>query len=231
MRRSKIDAAIVARMGVMLTTCCGAAPSSNRPGGEGSAIAFVPVQCLSNVVRRGIAPTTQCDHIAAYWGQCIEQDVSDKHRELLGAVITVPDEIAQPLHEAWRMVLNARQCIAKIKGKFGQEVRPQFLAEVLGEAPERINAYGDGSLKCPATQWWVLGGFGVWWLGATPDQAFKVTMPDEQPMHVEDKDIGIGMWNCMQGQFGSSTRMDLGSWIMTMVRSVPAHMDMDSESM
>ena len=35
----------------------------------------------------------------------------------------------------------------------------------------------------------------------------------------------------MKGQFSSSTRMELGAWVMALTRNVPVHMGTDSESM
>ena len=139
-------------------------------------------------------------------------------------------EIAKALGDAWAAACNARQCMAKIKGAFGQGELPEFPEEVAGDAPPRINVYGDGSLKCPASQWWALGGFGVWWPGAKDDAEFRGSMLSTRLAHVEENAIGVGVWNCMKGQFGSSTRMELGAWVMALTREIPVHMGTDSES-
>ena len=60
---------------------------------------------------------------------------------------------------------NARQAVEGVKGPFSKIEAPAFPEEVSGEAPERINAYTDGGVRHPTTEWVSLGGYGIWWPG------------------------------------------------------------------
>ena len=112
-------------------------------------LAAVPCQYLPNAVKRGIAPATQCNHENAYWGQQIGDEVEQSTKALLGCMMEVPYELQKVLKDAWQGARNARQCLARIKGPFGQGTKPIFPHEVNGIAPDNIIVYGDGSVKCP----------------------------------------------------------------------------------
>ena len=92
------------------------------------------------------------------------QACTKKEKELCGYQEDgVDKEVQEMLNEAWAKGVNARQCVAAIKGPYGGGCRPTFPDEVQGNLPSEPNVYGDGSLKCPTNQWWAIGGYGLWW--------------------------------------------------------------------
>ena len=74
-----------------------------------------------------------------------------------------------------------------------------FLVDVEGTAPEQINVYGDGAMKCPTSQWLALGGFGVWWPHAKLNRCFEDSLPQAMHAPTEENQEGVGLWNCMKG--------------------------------
>ena len=94
-------------------------------------------------VKRGIAPAMQCNYLNAFWGQHIPEGVAVSTRKLLGCKQDeeVPSEVKKTLNQALRMALNARQCLATIKGPFGQGVDPVFPEAVLGNDTQQGLAY------------------------------------------------------------------------------------------
>ena len=127
--------------------------------------------------------------------------------------------------------MNSQQCLAQVTGPFGQGVKMSFPADAEGTAPEQINGYGDGAMKCPTSQWLALGGFGVLWPHARLNPCFEGSLPQAIHAHIEENQEGGGLWNCMKGQLGSSTRMQLGAFLAALARNVPVHMGTDSQSM
>lgn len=151
--------------------------------------------------------------------------------KLLCGLMELPQGTQQLLDQAWQKAMNARQCLPQIKGAFGQGVRLVFPADVEGSAPGQINGYGDGSMKRPTSHWLALGGFGTWWPQARLDQSFEDYMPQTIHAHVEENHEGVGLWNCMKGQLGSSTRMELGAYVAALARNAPVHMGTERQSM
>lgn len=105
------------------------------------------------------------NHNTTYWGLPLDkvEGVGEQTKKALGKTPLENQHIHKALQEATSKGLNARQLMAHIKGRFGDGGEPTFPIEVEGTPPSKANVYTDGGLQCPTTQWWALGGFGVWW--------------------------------------------------------------------
>ena len=146
------------------------------------------------------------------------EGVSEQDEKALGKTKLEDEGIRKTLQQAKVDGMNARQHMARIKGSFGEGGEPAFPIEVEGMIPEKPNVFTDGGLQCPTTQWWALGGFGVWWPHQKNDEPYQQQMPEEAHAHQDVTDEGIGLWGKMRGQANNSTRMEVAGTIIAMQR-------------
>ncbi len=174
----------------------------------------------------------KCPAEATFWGLKLDgiEGVTQAQKKLLGYCDTVPGYISACLDQAHERKLNARQTIANLKGSFGDGEHPEFPAEVSGLLPSVPNVYTDGGLKCPATQWWALGGFGVWWPGVT-SSIISGAAEATQFVYEDITAKGIGLWGRMSGQRNSSTRMEIAGFLIALMRNIPIMVATDSLSL
>ena len=197
-----------------------------------SVLASIHPRDLNAAVLRGIAPAMRCRPGATFWGQAVAADATEEQVKLLGGGINdIPELILQEVELAWRSNLKCRQYMACKRGQFGGGVDLQFPKNITNEAPAEINVYGDGSMKNPADQAWSLSGFGVWWPEAVDDAQFRESLPSQNYTFEEVNREGIGQWNALHGQCGSSTRMEVAAWLVALTRGVAVHMGSDSQSL
>lgn len=195
-------------------------------------LADIPLANLSGAIRRGVAPAMRCSTNTTYWGQAIEEGVTQSQCKLLGDdEEAVPDIIKEVIDAAAGANLNCRQLMDRERGPFAKGLQLEFLEGVDEEAPPDINAYGDGSMKIPAEREWSLGAFGVWWPQAVDDDSFRESMPRQQYAFRETYADGIGQWNALNGQCGSSTRIEIAAWLVALTRRTAVHMGSDSQSL
>ena len=71
----------------------------------------------------------------------------------------------------------------------------------------------------------------MWWPQAVDDEEFRASLPTIQYVFEEVHNDGIGQWNALAGQFGSSTRMEIAALLIALTRNVPVRMASDSLSM
>lgn len=173
----------------------------------------------------------QCDGAKTFWGQNLPEGCTEAVRKLLGEENEVPTCVQDILAGAAAKAVNARQCMDQMRGGFGEGIELQFPEELEEATPALPNAYGDGSLKHLAAANWSFGGYGLWWPGQVVDEAFWESQPEMQVAFVEQNEHGVGQWNCLRGQMGSSTRMELASWLLALTRRAAVHMGTDSMAM
>lgn len=200
-------------------------------------LANIDCRLISRALRRGYAPTMQCDADATYWGCKVDavQAVCEDIKKMLGSRRDMELAVAAKLQEAMQEGMNARQLMAKLRGAFGTGGEPAFPFQVEGATPEQPNSYIDGGLICPSTQWWALGGFGVWWPNQVADENYLQEMPQEQGQETyafqDITEHGIGLWGKMVGQRNSSTRMEIVASIIVLTRATPITIASDSKAM
>lgn len=195
----------------------------------------MPMMQLQAAIRRGIGPAMQCSYQGTtFWGQELPSEISEAQKCMFGHGLPTPECIRIGLEQAWSRARNARQYMAERKGGFGggdHLISPDE-QDIEGDMPEDINVYGDGSVKCPSTQHWSIAGFGLWWPGTSLQQAdLADQMPPIRHVHQLEWGGGVGQRNSMQGQCGSSTRMELVAWLGSLVRRAPIHMGSDSQAL
>ena len=134
-----------------------------------------------------------------------------------------------------RVGLNARQLIAKKKA-FISSLCFDGNSEMLDAtpcsetAPEEANLFCDGSLKNQRTQFWSLGGFGVWW--PSRDLAEHPLTANEQSFshHKVPSDGSVSLFGCLKGQRASSTRSEIMAGIIGAAGPGAIHQATDSMS-
>ena len=60
---------------------------------------------------------------------------------------------------------NVRQVMNELRCSQEEPEWPEPPTEVEGEAPENVNIFSDGAVKCPTHKHLAFGGFGIWWPG------------------------------------------------------------------
>ena len=144
-------------------------------------LADIPIGYLLPCIQRGIAPAMKLDGNATFWGQNLEDDISEAHKKLLGKSSYLEqgaqnakdqearDQAKELTKEAKALGLNARQTMLKHKGAFGSGAPAKFPNEEEIEdfmarhgLTEPVETYGDGSLTTPTLWWAALGGYGIW---------------------------------------------------------------------
>ena len=99
---------------------------------------------------------------------------------------------------------------------------PKMGAKVGGIAPNKPNAYSDGSLKHNKGHFWQVGGAGVWWPGRSKETLTKeekgVAEYEEVqgPVDIFDPEAekgrdGVMLWCPFNSRLNSSTRCELGA--------------------
>ena len=121
---------------------------------------------------------------------------------------------------------NARQTMLMHKGGHGMGQTPEFPnKKEIEEGREGhetdffVNTYGDGSYTTPTKSWCALGGIGGWVLAWNCGEE-KKTCREEQ--HIAAP---------VNGQTGSSTRMEVAAWIAMMTKPMRFTYATDSASM
>ena len=63
------------------------------------------------------------------------------------------------------------------------------------------------------------------------DAQFRDSLPSQNDVFEEVNQEGIGQWNALHGQCGSSTRMEVAAWLIALTRGGAVHMGSDSQSL
>ena len=93
--------------------------------------------------------------------------------------------------------------------------------------PEEPNVYTDGSLHNPTSRHWQVGGMGIFW----PDRKLEEQPIEEYEnryMRCEEITHGINMWGTFTALRGSSTRCEIATALVAVLRQKPAHIGTDS---
>lgn len=209
-------------------------PQSRTARTEADAgLARVGAKLMNPAVRRGIAPAMKSGSNIAFWGLGLNRIDGANHDtlKLFGCTPQEDRDVQRCLDDAKLQGKNARQLMACIRGGFGTGGSPTFPLQVDGEIPDEPSGYTDGGLANPSTQWWALGGFGVWWPQQEADTSYCNEVLQQQYAHQDVTEKGIGLWGKMAGQRNSSTRMEIAGSIIAMSRATPLRIAADSKSM
>ena len=107
----------------------------------------------------------------------------------------------------------------------GEEVVPNVADKVEGEAPNKPNAFSDGSLKNTKGPFWHLGGAGVWW----PERkAESVTEQEKRIAEYKETDEGTMLWCSFNSSLNSSTRCELAAAILALLAPRPVNIGIDN---
>ena len=201
-------------------------------------IAALPRKYLPMSVRCCIAPAMQTDGRCTYWGKEAEEDLDESQRKLLGInkVLTTPGvnaEVTEARQEAIDILddlergrKHARKTMMMHKRGHATGENPVFPSKdeiernMQGLSLDKyIDIYGDGSYTTPKKWWCALGGAGCWipqWGEA-----------NEQDESRAEQNIAVPI----NGQAGSSTRMELAAWITALSKPIRSNYATDSASM
>ena len=153
---------------------------------------------LLPAVRVGIAPAMSSNVKGPFWGGEVHEGMSQQHSKLIGCDCerVVPEEYVEALKTVEN--LTAREVV-------------QFLADcpyncrlevpetkVVGEVPEKPNAYTDGSLRSPKSWFWQIGGLGIWWLDRKSDAELMEKQEGEY-LRADQRTYGAEMWAAFTG--------------------------------
>ena len=96
-----------------------------------------------------------------------------------------------------------------------------------GTVPEKPNVYTDGSLHNPTSRHWQVGGMGIFW----PERELqKEPLEQHEMMYLkcQQQTFGTAMWGTFTALRGSSTRCELATALIAMLRQRPVHIGTDS---
>ena len=96
-----------------------------------------------------------------------------------------------------------------------------------GVPPEDPNTYTDGSLHNPTSRHWQVGGMGIFW----PDRCLKEEpMEDHELQYLQSQEGNYGtiMWGTFTALRGSSTRCEIATALVAMLRRKAVHIATDS---
>ena len=160
-------------------------------------LACISSACLPPTILIGIAPALAMFHEMTFWGEHLDDEVDDNTRKLLGITDCI-EEVSRKndgtvasntfiLTERAKNLINrlatqhgdariddtrraflARQCMAFAKHVDYRAINIIPPARCTEMAPDIINTYSDGCLHDPSSQWYALGGAGVWSQSRSP---------------------------------------------------------------
>ena len=93
--------------------------------------------------------------------------------------------------------------------------------------PDKPNVYTDGSLHNPTSRHWQVGGMGIFWPGRSLEQE---PIEESEMLFMRSEQIaeGINLWGTFTALRGSSTRCEIGTALIAMLRKRPVHIGTDS---
>ena len=189
-------------------------------------------QCL----RRGVPSAMTGGLACSFWGASLF-DMGTQDGDILEAVGLGRTKHRRNVQEAQECArdsirqdigakgdtLNARQTFQLAKADQAPTVLP-LPKKQENPAPEKINAYTDGSWINPLRQFLGLGGAGVFW----PGRKELLSDAEEQMAYAEDHHSGLKLYTALGGFGGSSTRTELAAGILAISSDVPVHIGTDS---
>ena len=93
-------------------------------------------------------------------------------------------------------------------------IRPNMKTKIEEEAPEKLNAYSDGSLRNVEGSFWHVGGAGVW---RKIRKEEEVTEGEKAIAEYQGHEEGVRLWCAFNTSLNSSTRCELGAAILAML--------------
>ena len=132
--------------------------------------------------------------------------------------------------------LNARQAFQQLKQcSYKDAIMPTPYRCVI-KAPDKINAYSDGSWLHPLKQYLGIGGAGVWWPGRSlcrSENGLKfipLSNCESEMTYSQQTAEGVRLYTKIGGHNGSSTRTELAAGIIAICAHGPVHIGSDSKA-
>ena len=173
-----------------------------------------------------------------YWGTKVEEgkavQMGEEERRILGLDDRGPkDQYAKHLWDNLQEDgQNARQIMARLKAEQGTRQSPEMPGKINQKAPDSINIYTDGAIKCPTNPYSAIGGFGIWIPSAGEQQQEVPHHKEEIRQYVKEEvwNGGTAMWAPLKGAWQSSTRAELAALVLALHIKEAMHFGIDNKA-
>ena len=175
-------------------------------------------------LRIGVAPAMSANPLGPYWGGDEPKGMNFKQKLLLGCTpeLNIPHNIRKTMCNL-ETTMTAREYVQMFTAPEGYVVI-QDPGKCQEMAPDRPNAYTDGSILNPRGLHLSVGGLGVRW----PERTADITDIEAAWTQHEARDGGKMLWAVFNDLENSSTRCEIAATIVGMLPPWAVNMGVDN---